>query len=284
MQKVCKHFVKGSCREGDNCSYIHDKNICRFYFLNGNCKKGDKCNFKHTHKLERRDRDRNNRNNRKKLIKKNTETFEPCYDPSDLRMVVVTDKDKLSFKSTSRDVMIVPNLFCEVTDKTLYEELLKELKSTGKEDDGLWKLWHGDTHFIADDHLKWKSMCPTFTKVVDKLGSFFNMDIKATRFNWYKDSSHWKPFHHDAAAVDPKKAKTQNLTVAVSFGATRDASFEHAKTKTRVTVPQPNGTVYTFGKDVNIEWRHGIPKIPDNQKNDDGRISIIAWGWAEQLE
>ena len=54
-------------------------------------------------------------------------------------------------------------------------------------------------------------------------------------------------------------AKTQNLTVAVSFGAERQAAFEHAKTKTTISMWQPNGTIYTFGRDVNVMWRHGIP-------------------------
>ena len=56
--------------------------------------------------------------------------------------------------------------------------------------------------------------------------------LQATRLNWYRDSTEWKPFHHDAAAVKPDKAKTQNFTVAVSFGMERDAAFEHAQTKT----------------------------------------------------
>ena len=47
----------------------------------------------------------------------------------------------------------------------------------------------------------------------------------------YRDSKEWKPFHHDAAAVKADKARTQNFTVAVSFGLERDAAFEHAKTK-----------------------------------------------------
>ena len=55
---------------------------------------------------------------------------------------------------------------------------------------------------IADDKQgNWKKRCPTFLKVVKKMTEYFNMDVKATRFNWYKDSSQWKPFHHDAAAV-----------------------------------------------------------------------------------
>lgn len=79
--------------------------------------------------------------------------------------------------------------------------------------------------------------------------------------NWYRDSNEWKPFHHDAAAIKPDKAKTQNFTVAVSFGAERDAAFEHATTKTVISMPQPNRTIYTFGKDVNIIWRHGILQV-----------------------
>ena len=41
--------------------------------------------------------------------------------------------------------------------------------------------------------------------VLDKATSFFGMDVKATRFNWYRDSNDWKPFHHDAAAVKEDK-------------------------------------------------------------------------------
>ena len=109
------------------------------------------------------------------------------------------------------------------------------------------------------------------------------MNIKATRFNWYKDNQQWKPYHHDAAAVKPDKAKTQNLTVGVSFGQMREAGFQHAKTKTVVSVPLTNGSIYVFSRDVNIEWRHGILPVKKKEKdtvtNDIGRISIIAWGW-----
>ena len=112
--------------------------------------------------------------------------------------------------------------------------------------------------------------------------------VEATRFNWYRDAEEWKPYHHDAAAVKPERAKTQNCTVAVSFGATRDAAFEHAKTGTTVFFPQANGSAYTFGHDVNVEWRNGIPQVPEEFRHDgkeygsEARISIIAWGWVDQ--
>ena len=49
--------------------------------------------------------------------------------------------------------------------------------------------------------------CPTFAWVVEKLASYFDMNVQATRLNWYRDSNEWKPFHHDAAAVKPDKVK-----------------------------------------------------------------------------
>ena len=101
------------------------------------------------------------------------------------------------------------------------------------------------------------------------------MDIKATRFNWYKNSDHWKPFHHDAAAIKPHIAEKQNFTVGISFGAEREAAFEHAKNKTVISIPLPNGSVYCFAKDVNIMWKHGILQVPPEKKHDEGRISII---------
>ena len=41
---------------------------------------------------------------------------------------------------------------------------------------------------------------------LDKL-QFCRMDVQATRLNWYRDSSEWKPFHHDAAAMKPDKVR-----------------------------------------------------------------------------
>ena len=61
------------------------------------------------------------------------------------------------------------------------------------------------------------------------MAAYFEMDVKATRLNWYRDSTEWKPFHHDAAAMKEKFARSQNFTLGVSFGAERDAAFEHAQ-------------------------------------------------------
>ena len=197
-----------------------------------------------------------------------------------------------------KDVVMVPELFCAEDDHKVYDELLSELTAACPEGgpeaglllkkgrDGLWVTWHGDTHVIADDKKmggKWKALSPSFSKVVDRMAAYFDMDVKATRLNWYRPGqTDWKPYHHDRAAFTPNCP--QNITVAASFGASRDIGFQHAKTHTVMSLPQPNGCCYAFGRDVNCEWKHGVLPLRENEKRQLGRISIIAWGWVDMAE
>lgn len=270
--KICKHYVGGVCSKNP-CEFTHIDNICRHYFF-GNCRNGSACSKSHQYQLKRKQTQQTQHK------KRNTESFVPSHKPADMRVMIGNGRDPVyNYEYCTRDVILVSNLFDDMGD--VYTLLMDEMKMCQRDDD-IWKLWHGDSHWIADDHLKWKSYCPTFTRVVDRMKTYFRMDVKATRLNWYKDSSEWKPYHHDAAAIDEKKAKTQNLTIGVSFGATRDASFEHAVTKTIVNFPLSNGMTYGFGPQVNIEWRHGIPQL--KVVHQEGRISIIAWGWTDMSE
>ena len=45
MSKLCKDYLKGTCKKGKGCS-LHHNEPCRF-FANGSCSKGDKCPFPH---------------------------------------------------------------------------------------------------------------------------------------------------------------------------------------------------------------------------------------------
>ena len=284
--------------------------ICRFY-ANGHCKKGDQCNFIHENtntydnrniRPRRRNRDRAVKNHtygqknerpiteseraigvqrnkkHKRRRPKNTVTFEPSFKPPDMRVITeFASTEKYPRTHRSNDIIVVKGMFGEEKDNTIYDNLLKEIRESGINNEELWKLWHGDTHLIVDDKKKWKEKCPTFNMVIDKLRQYFDVDVQATRFNLYENSKHWKPYHHDAAAIKKDKADKQNITIGVSFGLEREAAFEHAKTRTVVSVPLPNGSIYIFNKDVNIEWKHGILQIPE-PVIEKGRISIIVWG------
>lgn len=232
---------------------------------------------------ERAPRERKpNENFRKRTHVRNTTDFNPCHHPPDMRLVYQHGGQHFQREVTTRDVILVSGLFEE--QPNIYQQLKDEITSSGLNEQQLWKSWHGDTHFIADDHLGWKKSCPTFQQILTKIADFFQMDIKATRLNHYQDSKEWKPFHHDAAAVKKDKAETQNFTVAVSFGLEREAAFQHAKTGTVLSVPCPNGSVYVFSRDVNIIWKHGIRQMKPEQFVQQGRYSIIAWGWKKMTE
>ena len=310
-QGVCKDFMFNKCKR-ENCKFNHVENVCFYFWKNGSCKFGNECTKSHDYKFNEgtftegirrqgnknndntNDKIKNNKNkdkyNRKRV--KNTECFEPMdKDLVDLRVVLdlrsKNDKNLDFSLLTSRDVLLSPNLFSDFSEFEIYNRLVSEIKNCGISENELLKMWHGNnkidgTHLIADDHLRWKEKCPTFNMIIQRLRDSFNMDIKSTRFNWYIDPKHWKPFHHDSSYINAERAKNQNFTVAVSFGATKDAAFEHAKTKTVISMPQRDGTVYSFTNDTNASWRHGI--LQDKIPQEFGRISVIAWGWIDNVK
>ena len=307
--KLCKrYFQHGNCKFGLNCRKKH--------FVNEELLEQQKQqHFQRSrnyggfqgpsslHEDRRQDNVQSTRQTQGNIQRKgrNTENFDPVTRAEDMR-VVVECGDKLSKKVKSRDVLLVPNLFDDYAKGELYNKLVEEVNAISDQT-ALLKMWHGNdkiegTHLIADDKVRvkdkdgsyksWKEQCPTFKMVVERIKAFFEMDIKATRFNWYKDDSQYKPFHKDSAAVDQRKAQTQNFTVAVSFGATRECGFERdsdgfpnksGTPRTLITFPVGDGEIYCFADDTNMLWRHGVIGGRGVKTESGGRISIIAWGW-----
>jgi hypothetical protein len=226
--------------------------------------------------------------NREKKVK-NTETFEPMTKPVDMRIIYDLGcyQDKLCKTLTTRDVLLVPNLFRDFEENEIYYRLVDELQNCGIPEDKLIIPWHGNntikgTHMIASDWEKWKRNAPTFNMVISRIRDFFNMNVKATRLNWYQDTEQWKAFHFDAAKINPEKAKIQNFTVAVSFGRTRDCAFERDDScKNVISIPIGDGEIYCFTRETNEIWRHGV--LQELPKVEEGRISIVAWGWIDDV-
>ena len=220
---------------------------------------------------------------------RNTESFDPASTlvRPDVR-VWVGSKDKKTFDKPLKhdDVVIVPELFGDEDDWEIYYKLVEEMNALQKENvkGSEYISWHEGAHLIVKN----PKGSPTFEKVIDRLCEYFNIQKKSagTRFNWYRDSSDWKPFHHDSAAYNPQRAKTQNITVGVSFGAMRELAFLRATPqengdKVKMYFPQTNNGVFSFGRDVNILFKHGINALPEEEQDGKGRISIILWGLAE---
>ncbi len=277
---ICKFYVLNRCTN-KNCEYAHIKNICRHYFF-GECK-NENCVYIHDFKFNGKLSENRNspefnkspeyRKSNHRII--NTETFTPDLTEPQMRVKM---NEPIYF---ANEVSIINNMFY---NKTIYENILKEVN------DSVYKPWHGDTHLIADDRsdIKWKENSETFNQVISQLCSYFAMTPSATRLNYYADGIDWKPYHHDAAALKPDKAKTQNITVGATFGITREISFESAnKNKSerqRINFTLHNNYVYAFGNKINTDFRHGIPQLSEKHMEklgkEQGRISIIIWGYS----
>ncbi|KAA8499012.1 hypothetical protein FVE85_6597 [Porphyridium purpureum] len=220
---------------------------------------------------------------------RNTENFDPASTlvrPSMRILVGSPSAEKYDRPIKHDDVVIVPEFFCAENDWSLYYTLIEEMTAvqTGaREQKGSeWISWHEGAHLICKNPTGSK----TFAMIQDRMGDYFGISRKSvgTRFNWYRDASDWKPFHHDSAAFNPHRAKNQNCTVGVSFGGERELAFLHAKDPDmKIYFPQKNGTLFFFGRDVNINWKHGVNALSYDEQLAQlgkGRISIILWGLA----
>ena len=202
---------------------------------------------------------------------------------------------------TCDDIITIPSVYGGDT----YRSLAKELYDcNAKYKEKLLIPWHKGHHLIANDRFangSWKKECTVMNGIIDDMCKAFNIMPNATRVNIYCRKSgglksETKPFHYDRAAFTPGLA--QNITIAASFGATREVGFRFTKYKfepsqpwknvpkgmgyVNLSVPCRNGSVYAFTRDVNCKFQHAV--IPEathvcgTNNCDKDRISIIVWG------
>jgi hypothetical protein len=166
----------------------------------------------------------------------------------------------------SGNAIYLPYFHCHAKDFTLLAELARDMELEA-ENGGMvnWSkhLKHENPAFSA-----------TFQKIVDDMADYFDVEVYATRMNFYRDGSDWKPFHHDSHAYGGR-AQREDFTMGASFGGSRELIFLHEPSGNTFTFPQNNGDVFAFTSEVNKRFKHGVPKA---RANNDPRFSIIAWG------
>lgn len=238
---------------------------CRDFKL-GRCQYGDRCRFSHE-EAESRGPESKPKSWPARPSMRIITVPAPGPDPKPYARAVSHD-----------DVIVVPEFICKEDDWGLYYQLIKEVRESQAA--GLrnseWLSWHEGAHLLSKNPTGSK----TFEWIQRRMCDYFSVAAgdQGTRFNWYRDASDWKPFHHDSAAFNPDRAKNQNCTIGISFGAARELAFRHAKTGELIYFPQRNGMLFYFGRDANIIWQHGINALPKEEQDGKGRISIILWG------
>lgn len=171
---------------------------------------------------------------------RNTESFDPASTlvRPDMRVLVGPKREVLNKKLKHDDILVVPEFFCDEDDYSIYYSLIEEMRKSQAEgvQNSEWISWHEGAHLISKN----PTNSALFQSILTKIATYFNIELKSvgTRFNWYRDSSDWKPFHHDSAAFNAQRARNQNITVGVSFGMTRELAFLNANNGTKVYFPQ----------------------------------------------
>ncbi|CAK9089685.1 Protein SYM1 [Durusdinium trenchii] len=162
-----------------------------------------------------------------------------------MRVITVHASQRYTAPVKHDDVIIVPEFFCGEDDWDIYYTLIKEMRQSQANGDwkAEWVSWHEGAHLLSQN----PSASDTYNE----------------------------------AAFNEQRAANQNCTIGISFGSTRELAFRHAKTGELIYVPQKNGMLFYFGRDVNIIWQHGINALPEQEQDGKGRISIILWSLCE---
>ncbi|KAG5486760.1 hypothetical protein LSCM1_08016 [Leishmania martiniquensis] len=170
------------------------------------------------------------------------------------------------------NAVYIRNFICDEKDMHLYDSLKEELvASTGATMLGSGGLMNWSKHQVFENP---KDISQTFNGIIDMLAEYFDVDVYATRLNYYRDGTQWKPQHHDSHAYGGC-ALREDFTVGVSLGATRSLLFVHEASRREFDFPQMNGDCFAFTGEVNQLFTHGVPRahMPTGD-----RFSIIAWG------
>ncbi len=99
-----------------------------------------------------------------------------------------TQPVKSKTRSRNNPVVIVPEIFGEEGDWSLYYGLVEEMRTLHKENvrGSKWISWHEGAHLISKN----PKGSPTFERVINRLCEYFKIQKESigTRFNWYRDS------------------------------------------------------------------------------------------------
>ena len=201
----------------------------------------------------------------KRSYRKSTSTVDVEKYPSPISVRVALEPIKVELE----ELVLRPNLI----EDSFAEQLLNELDALPRD---WWARWHRDAHWILEEKHAWREQVSTWGRLLQQVESAFQMSINASRLNRFSDPEDFKPFHHDASAIIPSRAKDQNTSVVLCLGEGRPVRFYHSGSRSTLDFHIAHRGAYAFGAGLNSRWMHGVGK--GEMTN---RISIAFWGWTD---
>jgi len=182
-------------------------------------------------------------------------------------------------KIVSGNAVYIERFHCEENDYQTLERLANDLDRNAKEEEEEEGMINWSKHLKQEN----PEFSETFRTIVERMAEYFDVDVFATRLNFYRDGSDWKPYHHDSHAFGANGHK-EDFTMGASFGAPRALSFLHEPSASSFEFPQKNGDVFAFSSEVNAAMKHGVPQLSGQEQFENNpRFSVIAWGRRRSL-
>lgn len=118
--------------------------------------------------------------------------------------------------------------------------------------------WYGDEEYeytysnITKKALPWTAELNALKKLAEELsGATYNSCL----LNLYHNGDEGMAWHSD----DEKKLAKNAAITSLSFGAERNFSFKHKKTKVRVSLILEHGSLLIMKDETQINWMHRLP-------------------------
>jgi hypothetical protein len=194
-KKLCYNFMHRRCNKKD-CRYLHDNTICFYHWKDNSCNYGSKCRKRH---LESYDVE--------------TESEKLHEDVS----IILLDSNPKIEKITSRDLIIIRDMFNDIDDSDI-----EELKNNEKDS--------------------------IFQRITQRICGVFKMvpllvKCKTDNFTCEQECNSLNPIH-----VKP------NFEAIVCFGGGGKIFVQNKETQTRFSIRYIKDWIYGFSKDIGTLW------------------------------
>ena len=150
-------------------------------------------------------------------------------------------------KIVSGNAVYIEGFHCEEDDFQTLEQLAEDLDNTSRYLESTSKRKEEDFGGGVvnwSKHLKQENpeFSETFRTVVERMASYFDVDVYATRLNFYRDGSDWKQYHHDSHAL----ATVRRLYNGREFRSAKSAEFCPRTEREFVRISAEEWDVFAF--------------------------------------